>query len=54
MTLINFRSKINTINSIYTAKLDLQVQKTDINTLNIDNSFLEIYDMVIIIFHVLD
>lgn len=39
-TLINFWNKINPINLVYMTKLDLWIQKTDINNQKIDSSFL--------------
>ena len=54
LALFNFRSEVNAINLVYTAQLDLKVQKTNIYTQKIDGSLLETNDIVIAAFQVLD
>lgn len=54
IALIKFKSDENTINSTYVVKLDFRVQKTDISVSNINSFFLEIFDMFIAFFKVLD
>lgn len=50
MALINSKSKLNTKIFGYAAKLSLIIQKTYVNDQKIDNFFMEIYNIVIIIF----
>lgn len=45
--LIDSGSKVNSINLAYTAKLDLQMQKTGVDAQKINIFFLNTYDMVI-------
>lgn len=54
LALINFRNKIYAINFFYAAKLGLQVQKFDVSAQKINNFFLEICNIVIIIFQIFD
>lgn len=52
IVLINFKSKVNTINFAYTAKLHFMVQKADINTRKINGLSLKPYDIDIAAFFV--
>ena len=45
--LIDSKSKVNEMLPIYAKKLDLQMQKTDVETQKINESTLEIYGIVI-------
>lgn len=54
MRLIDFRIEVNVINLIYITKLGLKLQKIDISAQKINNSSLETYEIVIIIFQVFD
>lgn len=50
LALINSENEINTINAVYAAELDLQGQKTNVNTHKIDSSSLKPYSIVIAAF----
>lgn len=52
--LINWNNKINTIYLAYFKKISLSLKKTDINVLNIDESDMVIFGMIIIAFLVND
>lgn len=52
--LINSGSKVNAINSAFTANLGLSSQPTGIGAQKIDNSGLKTYDMVIVGFSIQD
>ena len=52
LALINSDCKVNAITLIYTAKLGLKVQKTDIDTQKINNTSLETYGMAITAFQI--
>lgn len=52
--MLNSESEVNTITPAYTAKLDLQVQKTNVGAQKIVEFSIEIYNMVINAFQVLN
>ena len=52
--LLNSGSKINAMNSDYTRKLRLKIQKTNVGALKINGSALEIFGMIIADFQVED
>lgn len=52
--LIKYQKKINIINLVYVAKLDLELQNIDINIQKIDIFFLKAENLVIIIFQFSD
>lgn len=54
VTLIDFGIEVNTINYIYTTKLDPQVKKTDVATQKIDNFSQETYGIIIFGFQIHD
>lgn len=54
MILINFKSKIDIMNLAYIAKLNIQVQKTEVGDQKINVFFLKTYTIVIVVFQILD
>lgn len=54
MALINSKSKVNTIYSIYATNLRLQIETTNIYAQKNDNSFLETYNKIIAVFQIFD
>lgn len=54
MALINIKSKINKMNSIYKAKSCFHVENTEIKALKNNGFSLKIYNIVIAIIQVLD
>lgn len=54
LVLINFESKLNVIKPTYAAKLGRRMQKTNVNSNNIDNSALKTYHIIIATFYIFD